>query len=351
MKLQNNLIHQIIELLGVDPDTIISINNFLQNKKNRLYDTFIREKNGKIRHICAPNKRIKWLQKRVNFNILNKFCKESLSDCCTGFRPAFSIYDNALPHVGKDTVLNLDLKDFFPNIRTRQVYRVFLDITGNNDVSIFLTELCTYQGSLPQGAPTSPNIANLCARSLDKRLLGLAAKFGATYTRYADDITFSGKRRILKIIPTISHIIEDEGFFVNPQKIYYAYDGHKQLVTGLTVNPAFTQNGEVIKTPRITRKIKKLVRAVIHKWNTGDQPLWNGKEADHNTINGLLAYIAAVEPDYAKYLKTTWKERGSQIRKRKGLRHPDRDFWDRMHGHGHCTDDVDIHWYDDAFGS
>lgn len=148
-----------------------------------------------------------------------------------------SIYDNAVQHTGKELVVNIDLKDFFPSIQYREIYKIFKYIGYTDSVSKLLTNLCTNARSvLPQGSPASPTISNLVSLKLDKRLGRLADKIGASYTRYADDITFSGKKTIQKYIELIRKIIYEEGYEINEGKFRLQYAHQRQEVTGLIVN-------------------------------------------------------------------------------------------------------------------
>ncbi len=131
----------------------------------------------------------------------------------------------AAKHCGEQMVLTFDLKDFFPNIGFREVYAIFRALGFPRPTALPLTAICTAWPNpvhntrhLPQGAPTSPALANLAALRLDARLSGLARRFDATYTRYADDLTFSGDRTIAALLPIVPQIIRSEGFHPNPAK-------------------------------------------------------------------------------------------------------------------------------------
>lgn len=162
-------------------------------------------------------------------------------------------------------VVTMDLKDFFPSVHIRAVHGIFRSLGYPWEVTRLLTGLCGtvtpaelfdalpadrrpdresrdrfLQGHLPQGAPTSPALANLCARRLDCRLDGLARRLGARYSRYGDDLAFSGDRdfaaRIGGFPRMVSAICADEGFAVNRRKTRIMRRGDRQRVTGLTVN-------------------------------------------------------------------------------------------------------------------
>lgn len=210
-------------------------NLFFGIEKSSMYHCFlIPKKDGSYRQIEAPNSELKLRQLWIKEEIIDKF---NISSSAYGFRKGYSIYDNALPHVGKDLVINIDIKDFFHSINYQQVFKFFNYIGYTNQVSHLLTKLCTNSSNvLPQGAPTSPGLSNIVLLKLDKRLSKLAESAECNYTRYADDITFSGKKKIKYLVSTICEIIEDEGYVVNKKKLRLQYSNQRQEVTGLTVN-------------------------------------------------------------------------------------------------------------------
>lgn len=208
---------------------------FFGENKCSLYRNFsIPKKSGGVRQIEAPCKRLKEIQRWIKDEIVDKFV---VSEYATGFRKNMSIVDNARKHVGKELVINMDIKDFFPSVTYADVLLMFMYIGYRKDVAHLLTKLCTNtENVLPQGSPASPSISNHILLKLDKRLGRLAESVGADYSRYADDITFSGKRGISTIIPLVEQIVEEEGFLVNENKTRLQYSNQRQEVTGLIVN-------------------------------------------------------------------------------------------------------------------
>lgn len=208
---------------------------FFGENKSSLYRSFsIPKKSGGVRQIEAPCKRLKEIQRWIKDEIVDKFV---VSEYATGFRKNMSIVDNARKHVGKELVINMDIKDFFPSVTYAHIFLMFMYIGYRKDVAHLLTKLCTNaENVLPQGSPASPSISNHILLKLDKRLGRLAESIGADYSRYADDITFSGKRSISTIIPLVEQIVEEEGFQVNKKKTRLQYNNQRQEVTGLIVN-------------------------------------------------------------------------------------------------------------------
>ena len=175
----------------------------------------IPKKSGKIRILSVPSKNLKHIQKWIQVNIIDKF---PVSDFAMGFYKNRSIVTNAQKHVCKDCLINIDLKDFFPSIDFEKVFMIFKYYGYTKEVSYILTKLCTSKGVLPQGSPASPGISNVVCLKLDKRLSKLAEANYADYSRYADDITFSGAKSIEKLLPTINNILKEEGYIINTEK-------------------------------------------------------------------------------------------------------------------------------------
>lgn len=225
---------------------------FGAEKANNYRLFYIPKKSKGYRKIEAPSESLLQIQRWIKINILEKI---SISEFAKGFKKHSSIIDNAQPHINKQLVINLDIENFFPSINYGQVFRLFLYLGYTREVSHLLTKLCTNSNNvLPQGAPTSPILSNILMLKLDKRLSNLAKFFKADYTRYADDITFSGNRNISKMIPLILKIIKDENLKVNFNKYRLSYNNQQQIVTGLIVN----------KTLSIPKKLKTELGKAIY---------------------------------------------------------------------------------------
>ena len=261
-------------------------------KKETAYSTFpVPKKNGGIRKITAPSIKMKHVQRWILDNILYKM---KVGDCVHGFVPKRSILTNASIHVNQELVLGIDLKDFFPSINFRSVFRIFRSAGYTKNIAWALADLCTYHWTLPQGAPTSPMLANLVTVKLDNKLTEYCEKRGFRYSRYADDITISGSFRLPLFKKTIFKIIENCGFFINEEKTRLYSKGSRQKVTGLVVNDKVS----------IGRKKKKTLRAIVHNL------LKNGLEIENREndpffrekIFGDLAFAKMVNPEFANPL-------------------------------------------------
>ncbi len=227
-------------------------------------DFEISKRSGGTRIITAPNDDLKAIQRQLHRRLLKRL---PVHPSVTGFRPGYSIASNAAVHVGKAVVVRMDIRDFFPNTRAKRITKYFRKIGWNRDSAALLTRLCTHEGGLPQGAPTSPILSNLVNYRMDARLAGLATTCHGVYTRYADDMTFSfaGDRRedhAAVIHLTKDIVYEAGGYKVHQKKKLRLLRPHQQQrVTGLVVN-------EKLALPRKTRR---WLRAVDHRLETGGE--------------------------------------------------------------------------------
>ena len=212
--------------------------------------------NGKFRVIKAPNDELKEIQNRLLHEV---FYTVMPHDVAHGFVPNRSILTNAKPHVGQRMVANFDITDFFPSTRQKMVGAILKRHYGMSGVIAKLVAgLCCLHGELPQGAPTSPHLANLAMWDADVRLLELSTSHNLNYTRYADDMTFSGAWTPEGLPKLVGQIIKDYGYRLAPHKIKFYGQHRRQMVTGLVVN-------EKINIPRKTRK---RLRAILHDMET-----------------------------------------------------------------------------------
>lgn len=259
------------------------------------YTIFFDKKDGDKRKICAPSMSLKIVQRWVLKNILYKikvsqysygFAKESLKGS-----PLVSCAEK---HNKNLYLLKLDLKEFYPSIKRKHVYYTFINIGYNSDISNLLTNLCVVDNELPQGAVTSPYLANLVCRNLDLRIAGYCNKRNIVYTRYADDLTFSCDDEALlrKIYSMIKKIIEDEGFCLNQKKTVFMTPKTHKVILVVTVND------NLLKVPR---EMKRYIRAMLH------YEVVTGNYVMNDKIRGYISYVDFIEKNYKqkciKYLK------------------------------------------------
>lgn len=206
----------------------------MASNSERFYKHFtIPKRNGKLRDIYEPLNDLKKVQRWILKNILEK-CP--VSPYAKAFRKKKTLKNNAEFHVAHKIVVTMDIKDFFPSISLSDVTKIFEELGYKNTLSSFLAKLCCYQDKLPQGAPTSPYLSNLRMLSLDKRISRLTSENNIFYTRYADDLTFSGNFSPNWLIKEITKMVGLENFTINSQKTRVARSNARQEVTGIVVN-------------------------------------------------------------------------------------------------------------------
>lgn len=243
--------------------------NLYKLPEERRYKVFpVPKKSGGYRIIYAPSSSIKYYQRSIANALMDSV---SMKSCVHGFAREKSIKTNALVHKNKKYVINIDLNDFFPSIHFGRVLGIFsgYPFNFNAEVATVLAQICTFEGKLPQGAPSSPIISNLVCRSLDNQLLDFAKKHKLSYTRYADDITFSTNMKkfpegigqvaadgILTLSEELSEIIESNDFRINSSKVRCFSKNGRQEVTGLVVN----------RKVNVRRIYIRRIRAMLHAW-------------------------------------------------------------------------------------
>jgi retron-type reverse transcriptase len=271
------------------------------------------KKSGGQRVLSAPHRTMALAQRWIFEQIVSRLPAEPAAH---GFLPGRSILTNARPHAGHAVVVNLDLEGFFPSIGFPRVRKVFERVGYSPAVATILGLLCTecprktviFEGTtyhvatgprgLPQGACTSPGLSNQVARRLDRRLGGLAANLGLTYTRYADDLTFSGsgdlEGRVGYLMARVRHIAQDEGFTVNESKTRVLRRSTAQMVTGLVVNDR----------PGVRRAEVRRLRAILHRARTEGLERQNrANRPDFGAwLRGKIAFVRMARPEVGDHM-------------------------------------------------
>ncbi|HEX3622430.1 MAG TPA: reverse transcriptase family protein [Acidimicrobiales bacterium] len=283
---------------------------------------------GGVRLIEEPKPTLKFFQRRLLRDVLNLIPPHPAAH---GFRPGHSVLTHARLHAGQAAVLRFDLEAFFSSVAAGRIYGLFRTAGYPEAVAHSLTALVTNAvprsvwhaapkpddgpglaahhrlgrhlagAHLPQGAPTSPALANLVAFGLDRRLSGLAAANGARYSRYADDLTFSGPHRLWRRAPALTRvvagIVAEEGFRLNPDKTSRRAAGERQLVTGLVVNAE----------PNVRRSEYETLKAIVHNAaRTGGEGQNREGQPDFRAhLAGRVAWLTSVHPHHGAKL---WAE-------------------------------------------
>jgi retron-type reverse transcriptase len=272
----------------------------------------IAKKTGGVRCISAPKPALAMVQRWVLDNILMRL---SVTPQAHGFVRGHSIVSNAMPHVGRTVVINLDLKDFFPSVTFRRVKGLFGGLGYSEHLATVLALLCTEppripaavdgklyyvalgERVLPQGACTSPAVTNALCHRLDCRLQGLAKKHAFAYTRYADDLTFSGNNPqvVGRLLRSVRSIVKEEGFQEHPTKTRVMRRANRQEVTGVTVNAR----------PTVAREEVRELRAILHNVSRFglESQNRNGHPNFAAYLRGRVEFIGMIDPPRAQRLR------------------------------------------------
>lgn len=206
----------------------------ISNSQNNFYRSFvIPKKSGGERTISEPLPNLKIIQAWILDEIISK---GRVSGYAKAYVKGRSIKDNAFFHINQKVVLTIDIEDFFGSLKYKPVLALFQGMGYSKSVSTLLANLCTLDGSLPQGAPTSPTISNLLMRGFDKRLAGFCKKHNIKFTRYADDMTFSGDFEPGMVVKFVGSLLSLYNLKINHEKIRARRQNQRQQVTGVVVN-------------------------------------------------------------------------------------------------------------------
>ncbi len=276
----------------------------ISNKVEKNYKVFkIPKKNGKSRKIYAPNKTLKHIQRQILNNILNE---RQISPYAKAYHKGISLKENALPHVNKDLILKLDIKGFFENITFLDVYNAcFSTKYYPKQVGILLTYLCTYEDHLTQGSPTSSYISNLVMKDFDLELGSWCQTKNISYTRYSDDLTFSGVFSPNELIIKVRKMLYKLSLELNSKKIHAITKSTCQTVTGLVVNDKLN----------VKKEYKKRIRQIIYyikKFGLNShlkrKKINITEEQYLNVLYGQILYVLQIDKDneefkeYQKYI-------------------------------------------------
>lgn len=255
------------------------------------------KKNGEIRELRVPDKHLKLIQR----NIADKLLKdEEISKYATAYVSEKSISDNARPHIGNPVILKLDIRKFFDHISYSMVKeKVFKKEKYLEEIRILLSVLCVYEHTVPQGAPTSPFISNIIMKDFDDIVGKWCDDNNIIYTRYCDDMTFSGNFNPEPVIKLVKKELLKRGFFLNDKKTIVLRNGQKKEVTGIIVNEKLS----------IPKAYKKKIRQEIYyckkfgiKSNIAKLKLNISKVQYVNSLAGRVNYVLSIEKDNEEML-------------------------------------------------
>jgi RNA-directed DNA polymerase len=269
----------------------------MSGRNGLFYRSFsIKKRNGGRRVINSPYPKISyvqnWIKEKILFNL-------PISDHAYAYVNGLSHVQHARQHIGSDTFLKIDLVDFFGQISEYRIKKIFHDLGYTDKLSFHLARLCTCNSSIAQGAPSSPILSNIVLKELDERLYVIAKANSILYTRYADDLYFSGKHVSKGFFTKVKEAINDFGMVINEGKSKIYKDHHKKIVTGLIVS-----NDEIRVPKNIRRKFREksyiLLRDKFKVFN-GERGFFNPNYIDE--VLGLGMYILSVEPQNSYVIK------------------------------------------------
>lgn len=291
--------------------------NYIYTISNSSHDFYryynMKKKNGKDRKIAEPFELLKEIQHWILNEILLKIETSKYSKAYT---KKLSIKDNARFHQNQNIVVCMDIMDYFPSLRISKVFNFFEKLGYSNSVATLLSKLCCLNGSLPQGAPTSPCLSNLLNIQLDYDLAKLAESLSTDgqrirYSRYSDDITFSGNNiDISKLIPKAYDIFKQHGFNPNLNKTRVLRQNTCQKVTGIVVN----------KKMQVSKRTRLKIRQQLYYINkfgliqhmTNINMIISPKKYIESLL-GQVNFVCFINPkdstfqEYSKYLKILLK--------------------------------------------
>jgi hypothetical protein len=281
------------------------------------YYRFLTKRSGAIRLIEVPKPRLKELQRRILTEILDRIPPHSVVH---GFVKGRSIKTFVTPHTNRRVVVRVDLTDFFPTFTGARIQAFFRTAGYPESVADLLGGICTNavrvpglpfearhlygRAHLPQGAPTSPALANICFYRIDCRLAGLARSAEAVYTRYADDLAFSGDdafaRRADRFSTHVAALLSEEGFTVNHRKTRIMAQGVRQRLAGLTAN----QRVNVIRSDfdRLKAILTNCVRQGPASQNRGAHPNFRAH------LEGRVAFVESINAAKARRLRALFDQ-------------------------------------------
>lgn len=280
--------------LGCSAKTLYTLSNTIHS---HYHEASIPKGNGEYRKLFVPDDALKTLQKKITNIILNRM---EISPYATAYRFGGSPLRNAKPHVGHKLLLKLDIRHFFDKITYALVRKlVFPDGVFSESNGVLLSTLCCYQGHLPQGAPSSPAISNIIMRDFDNTVGSWCCENGITYTRYCDDLTFSGSFDPSALKHFVSKELRKLGFFLNEKKTVCVRDGQKMCITGIVIN----------QKPNVSLSYRKTIRQEIYyckkygiqnhlkrKGNTDNKTVYLRK------LLGRINYVLSVDSNNAEFI-------------------------------------------------
>lgn len=286
--------------LGISSKELYTVSNTVSR---HYHSVSVPKRNGGTRKLTVPDSNLKYIQRKIADVLLNSM---PVSPYATAYKICSGAVKNASQHIGKDWIVKLDIANFFDSILYSTVKeKAFPAKIYSENIRILLTMLCYYKDSLPQGAPSSPVISNIILYGFDLRVGKWCKAHNITFTRYCDDMTFSGNGEIPDIVSFVKSELLKEHFFLNTRKTVTARKQNRQEVTGLIVNQKVNIPSEYKRKIRqeiyYCRKFE--IKNHLEKIGVTDAP------CDYlKSLLGKVNYVLSVTPEndefvaYKKYI-------------------------------------------------
>ena len=275
--------------LGFSGKTLYSVSNHIMR---HYHSVKIPKANGEHRELNVPDALLMSIQRAINNKLL---CLEEVSQFAMAYRSGTSTKANAKPHVNKPVILKVDIRHFFDRLIFPLIKEKAFPVTRYSEQNrILLTFLCTYKDALPQGAPTSPMISNIIMKEFDDIVGQWCNERDIAYTRYCDDMTFSGNFDPMPVIALVRKELKKIGLYLNDKKTTIVRKGQRQSVTGIVVN-------EKLSVPT---EYKKRIRQEMYycmKYGVADHLIkteWmDSKKTYIAKLLGKINYVLSIEPN------------------------------------------------------
>lgn len=285
-----NNINEFIKKISLpDSKNNISIISSMLHSSEAFYRSFsIPKRSGGYRLITSPYPSLQHVQKHILNNIL---------DTITCFKHSYaftknkSAIDHAKFHLGCNELLMMDIENYFPSIKKNNIFESLINNNIELQTSLYIAELCTFDDYLPQGACTSPALSNIVFLPIDIRLNNLAKSLSLKYSRYADDLAFSGEKIPRNLTKTIEKILQHYDFNINHKKSKLKINGSKKIITGISIS-----NNEL----KIPKKFKRELRAIIYEIEKNTDHIFMMPNFDpmiYEKTIGKLNYWLQIEPN------------------------------------------------------
>lgn len=263
------------------------IENYITFADKHYNTYYLPKKSGGKRAIDCPGANLKAIQRWILKNHLNKL---EVNKRASGFVEKRGIKRNAMFHLNKRYILTIDIKNFFPSISQKQVFKTLEEQLSDKEFAIKIAKICTFKRRLPQGAPTSPALSNLVFKKIDDEIMKYCNSELITYSRYADDITFSSdnKHSLQLAYKFVNDILYKNGFNINTKKTRYLSGKGNISVTGVNINKG---------VPKVKSKLKRQIRAELHHYIIKD------KKINLRRLAGYISFVSSIEDDYREKIK------------------------------------------------